>query len=154
MTCYEKYIDSQLVERLIDHQTDKMTPRMFQYNLVKSAKLQKRHIVLPEGHDIRILKATAKLINYDIVDITLLGKKNEILQTISKERIGIDPNKIQIINPPKSKNFKNYVDTFYELRKHKNANLDMAKDAMSDNSYYGTMMVYFLEMLMLWYQAL
>lgn len=139
---YEKYIDADLVERLIDHKTDKITPRMFQYNLVKKARSQKRHIVLPEGNDIRILKATAKLMSYDIVDITLLGNEEEILQIISKERISINPKKIQIINPPKSKLLKKYVETFYELRKHKNVNLDMARDAMVDCSYFGTMMVY------------
>ena len=58
---------------------------MFQYNLLKVQKA-KKHIVLPEGHDIRIL-LPAKLINYDIVDITLLGKKNEILQTISRNAL-------------------------------------------------------------------
>ncbi|MEO1099959.1 MAG: phosphate acetyltransferase, partial [Bacteroidota bacterium] len=32
--------------------------------------------------------------------------------------------------------------SFHELRKHKGVNMDMAKDVMSDVSYYGTMMVY------------
>ena len=35
-----------------------------------------------------------------------------------------------------------YVQTLYELRKHKNVTLEMARDLMLDVSYFGTMMVY------------
>lgn len=34
------------------------------------------------------------------------------------------------------------METFYELRKHKNVNLDIARDCMTDVSYFGTMMIY------------
>ena len=34
------------------------------------------------------------------------------------------------------------IKTFYELRKHKNVNMDMARDMIADVSYFGTMMVY------------
>jgi len=49
---------------------------------------------------------------------------------------------VHIIKPCKSKMFEDYVNTFYELRKHKNVNLDIARDTMADVSYFGTMMVY------------
>lgn len=41
-----------------------------------------------------------------------------------------------------SEYFEEYISTFYELRKHKNVNLDIARDLMSDVSYFGTMMIY------------
>jgi phosphate acetyltransferase len=50
--------------------------------------------------------------------------------------------KIQIIDPVRSKYYKEYVQTLYELRKNKNVTLDMAYDLMTDVSYFGTMMVY------------
>ena len=34
-----------------------------------------------------------------------------------------------------------YAETLFELRKHKNINITMAKDLMKDVSYFGTMMV-------------
>ncbi len=34
---------------------------MFQYNLLQKARVNKKHIVLPEGNDERILKAAARL---------------------------------------------------------------------------------------------
>jgi len=119
-----------------------MTPRMFQYNLVKRAQNVRKHIVLPEGNDDRILRAAARLINLDVVDITLLGDKQKIESLVNKCGIAFNFDKINIIDPIKSKYYNDYVDTFYELRKHKNVNLDMAKDFMADVSYFGTMMVY------------
>ena len=50
--------------------------------------------------------------------------------------------KITIIDPATSEKFDEYAETFYELRKHKNVNQDMARDIMNDVSYFGTMMIY------------
>src|SRR5690606_14696985 len=56
--------------------------------------------------------------------------------------LALDIDKFQIINPTESDNFEDYAVTLYELRKHKNVNLAMARDLMEDVSYFGTMMVY------------
>jgi len=140
---FEKYVDvDALANKLITFKSDGITPRMFQYNLVKRAQKVRKHIVLPESNDERILRAAARLINLDIVDITLLGKKSKIKNAIVKHDIPLNFSKVNIINPVKSKHYNDYAETFYELRKHKNINMDMAKDFMADVSYFGTMMVY------------
>lgn len=131
-----------LVERLITFKTKGVTPRMFQYNLFQKAKADKKHIVLPEGLDERILRATKRLVDLDVVDITLLGNKKEIDEKITALDIGLDLNKVQVINPRTSPEFESYAQTLFELRKHKNVNLPMARDLMEDVSYFGTMMVY------------
>ncbi len=131
-----------LVERLITFETKGITPRMFQYNLLKKAKSNKKHIVLPEGLDERILRATKQLVDLDVVTITLLGDKKQIEDKIASLDINLDLNKINIVNPIESIHFESFVKTLYELRKHKNVNLAMANDLMEDVSYYGTMMVY------------
>ena len=140
---FEKYVNVEALEqRLITFKTNRITPSMFQYNLLKTAKSNKKHIVLPEGLDERILKATKKLIDLDAVTITLLGDKAQIEGKIAKLDIGLDLSSINIINPVDSVHFDAYAKTLYELRKHKNVNLAMAKDLMEDVSYFGTMMVY------------
>jgi len=143
LNTFEKYIDVDvLADKLITYKTEGITPRMFQYNLVKRAQTIRKHIVLPESTDVRILRATARLIALDIVEITLLGKKLEIEDIVKKYDIPLDFNKVNIINPIESEHYGSYAQTFYELRKHKNINLDMAKDFLADVSYFGTMMVY------------
>ena len=115
---------------------------MFQYNLLRRAQKVKKHIVLPEGTDERILLAAARLIVLDVVDITLLGNENSINEKIKELGISLNLEKVKIIDPASSPQFDDYVNTFFELRKHKNINISMAKDLMQDVSFYGTMMVY------------
>lgn len=140
---FEKYVPTnELAERLITFKAEGITPRMFQYNLLKRAKSTKKHIVLPEGNDERILKATKKLLDTNAVTITLLGDTEQIMAKISELDISLDANSFNIIDPKSSPNFLDYATTLYELRKEKNVNLAMAKDLMEDVSYFGTMMVY------------
>ena len=140
---FEKYVHvDELLERLITFKIKGVTPRMFQYNLFQKAKTDKKHIVLPEGLDERILRATKRLVDLGVVTITLLGDRKQIEDKIVALDIGLDLNKVNIINPIESEYFESYSETFYELRKHKNINLAMAKDFMEDVSYFGTMMVY------------
>lgn len=143
ISIFERYVSiDPLVEKFINYKPQGITPRMFQYSLVKRARKVKKRIVLPEGNDQRILRAAARLVDMNLVDITLLGNREEISNIAAKQGIHLDLNKIEIIEPIKSPNFRDYAETFYELRKHKGVNMDMAKDRMSDVSYFGTMMIH------------
>ena len=140
---FEKFVPiNDLAERLITFQAEGITPRMFQYNLLKRAKSSQKHIVLPEGTDQRILMATKKLIDTKAVKITLLGEREQILAKINELDLNLDSDGIAIIDPKNSPFFLDYATTLFELRKGKNVNLAMAKDLMEDVSYFGTMMVY------------
>ncbi|MFD1316027.1 phosphate acetyltransferase [Namhaeicola litoreus] len=140
---FEKHVNvEEIAEKFSTFNTEGITPRMFQYNLVVRAKKNKKHIVLPEGSDERILRAAIRLVSMQIVEITLLGNQEEIVAQADNLGLLLDLEKIKIIDPVHSDKFDDYVDTLYELRKGKVANRDMAKDLMSDVSYFGTMMVY------------
>ncbi len=140
---FENYVDVEKLENsLITHIPEGITPRMFQYNLVKRAKKVKKHIVLPEGNDERILMAAERLLEQNIVDITLLGNRKDIEQKSAELGLSLVPKKANIIKPSESELYEKYVQTLYELRKHKNVNLEMARDLMTDVSYFGTMMVH------------
>lgn len=140
---FEKHVPvNELAERLITFQAEGITPRMFQYNLLKRAKSIKKHIVLPEGSDQRILMAAKKLLDLNAVRITLLGDPKLIEAKITELDLNWDMANLKIIDPKSSPNFLDYANTLYKLRKDKNVNLAMAKDLMEDVSYYGTMMVY------------
>lgn len=132
----------ELVNQLVTFTPHGITPRMFQYNLLKAAKSDKKHIVLPEGTDERILRAAKQLVDADAVRITLLGDKKQISEKITALDLDLDLSKITIVNPVESVDFESYVKTLFQLRKNKNVNLAMARDLMEDVSYFGTMMVY------------
>ena len=140
---FDKYVNLSILEHLIDEiEIDGITPKMFTYNLIQTAKANKRHIVLPEGKDNRILKAVATLTSQDIVDITLLGERNRIERTIQSYGIQLDIDKLNIIDPIKSPKLEQYTQTLYKARKNKGVTLENAKDMLMDVSYFGTMMVY------------
>jgi phosphate acetyltransferase len=140
---FEKYVDVKaLEEKMITSKPEGMTPHMFQYQLTKWAKSEIKHIVLPEGNEDRILKAATRLIDQKIVELTLLGNPAEIAASVKRLGLSLDLNSVRIIDPVKSAYYEDYVQTFYELRKHKNVELMMARDTMTDVSYFGTMMVY------------
>ena len=140
---FEKFVpEDELAEKLITFEAKGITPRMFQYNLLRRAKSDIKHIVLAEGLDERILKATKLLIDSNAVKITLLGDPKQIKAKVSQMDLDLDLKKISIKNPTESSHFEDYANTLFELRKHKNVNLTMAKDLMGDVSYFATMMVY------------
>ena len=143
LSTFDKFVNIEdFSSNLIAYQPEGMTPRMFQFNLVTKAKKDKKHIVLPEGTDERIIRAAARIIALNIAEITLLGDESEIKKVASKYGIPLDFEKVHVVKPCKSDLYKDYVKTFYELRKHKNVNMDIARDTMADVSYFGTMMVY------------
>lgn len=143
ISTFDKYIDIQAIgEKINTFQTRNITPRMFQYQIVKRAKSNKKHIVLPEGSDDRILMAADLLVKQDIVQITILGIKENIVASAKKLNLNMDFDKIQIIDPASSDKYDAYVDALVELRKSKNLQKEMARDLMLDVSYFGTMMVY------------
>ncbi|SFD82670.1 phosphate acetyltransferase [Flavobacterium phragmitis] len=143
ITTFEKYVDNDaLSERLITFQAEGMTPKMFQYNMVKRAKQHRKHIVLPEGNDDRIITAAARLLDMDVVDISIIGDKKQIENKVVELGITLDFSKVNIINPIESEFYEDYANTYYELRKAKNVSITMARDLMEDVSYFGTMMVY------------
>ncbi|UYZ62326.1 phosphate acetyltransferase [Hymenobacter weizhouensis] len=138
---FNRYVDvTALQERIVTLEPEGLTPHMFQYRLLQWAKSQRRHIVLPEGNDDRILRAAARLLTEDVVDLTILGDPAAI-QAAAK-RLGLDLGRARLLDPVRSEVYPDYVQTLFELRQHKGVNLDMARDLMTDVSYFGSMMVY------------
>jgi phosphate acetyltransferase len=129
-----------LLERIAVEGAGRVTPLMFQYELIKRAKARRRHIVLPEGTEERILRAAEIVLLRDICDITLLGNPDEVRQKASA--LGLSLDRAKIIDPHTSELLASFADTYYELRRHKGISPAMAHDTMMDVSYFGTMMVH------------
>lgn len=139
---FETYVDNERLLKMAKLTTtpDTVTPVMFEYGLFERARSEQKHIVLPESSDERILRATEILLRRNVVQITLLGNPQEIKSHAAS--LGLDIKKATIIDPTDSMHTEDFIKTFYELRKHKNMTPDGARDAMSNPSYFGTMMVY------------
>jgi len=137
---FESNVDVSLLEGRIEvMRSSRVTPLMFQHDLLSGARAKRRHIVLPEGTEKRILRAAELLRLRDVVDITLLGSPKEVGEKITS--LGLSLPGVKIIDPMTSELREDFGRTYFEFRKHKGISLQMAMDAMSDVSYFGTMMV-------------
>lgn len=138
---FEQCVDTEeLRGQLVAACPTKITPKMFEYSLIQMAKSSRQHIVLPEGTSDRILQAADILLRRGVADLTLLGDETKVRTKISQLDLSLrDAN---IIDPTKSPRFDEYVETYHGLRKHKGVSPELARDLMSDPTYFGTMMVY------------
>jgi len=141
MGLFSSYVDAkEIVETFNIEASTVTTPMMFEFGLFERARANRKKIVLPESNDERVLRATEILLRRDVVDVILLGDRDEIEHKSSL--LGLDLSKAKLIDPAKSPLMKKYSIMFYELRKEKGLLLEAAQDAMSHWTYFATMMVY------------
>ncbi len=137
---FDRHVNApRLGDIVVKTKTTIVTPKMFEFRILQQARRNRKHIVLPEGEEERILKATEILLRRNVVDITLLGEEKRILERISI--LGLKMDSINIIEPAKSGYLDDFVKTYFEMRKHKGITMEHAYDTMCDVSYFGTMMV-------------
>ncbi len=137
---FERHVDgAELAGRLINRKSSKVTPMMFEFMLIEQAKRDKMRIVLPEGEEERILLATDILLRREVADIILLGDPKRISEKVSK--LGVDIGGATVVQPNLYPKYEQYANAYYEFRKAKGVSLEQARDTLTDNTYFGTMMV-------------
>lgn len=130
----------ELAERIALPRPAARTPMMFQYDLLERAKSSRRHVVLPEGEDERVLRAADILLRRGVVRLTILGSPEEVGPRASA--LGLALEGAEIVDPLRSPLRDEFAELYHALRKHKGMTPELALDAVSDASYFGTMMVH------------
>ncbi|MFJ6002040.1 phosphate acetyltransferase [Arthrobacter sp. NPDC092385] len=131
--------EHELLERLELPRPVSMTPLRFLHELIQRARSERRHIVLPEGEDIRVLKAAEILHRRDVCDLTILGPEARVRELATGQ--GIDLTGITLIDPATSALREEFAAEYARVRAHKNVSLDQARERMLEGAYFGTMMV-------------
>jgi len=116
------------------------TPLMFEFQLMERARSDRRHIVLPESQDDRILEATDVLLRRGVADLTLLGDENTVRARASA--LGLDLDEARVVSPHDPELVERFAQEYTELRAHKGMVVDRARTIVTDISYFGTMMVH------------
>jgi phosphate acetyltransferase len=137
---FEAGVDThELEERMALERPARMTPTMFEYDLVERAKADRRHIVLPEGNDERVLMAADILLRRGVVDLTILGNPHEIAARTAA--LGLDLEGTNVVDPETSPLRAVYAEAYHELRKKRGTTEEQALETVADVSYFGTLMV-------------
>jgi phosphate acetyltransferase len=138
---FEEHVDTAVLEERIEvARTERVTPLMFEYELLQRARADRKRIVLPEGEDERILRATEVLLRRNVVDLTILGDL-EVVRA-KADGLGVDLSEVQLLDPAESELAEDFAQEYLQLRAHKGITLEFARESMLDVSYFGTMLVH------------
>ncbi|GAA4592694.1 phosphate acetyltransferase [Actinoplanes octamycinicus] len=137
---FEAHVDTAALSKVLDvARSARVTPLMFENDLIDRARADRRHLVLPEGTEERILRATETLLRRGVADLTLLGDPAEI--TRRARELGVEIGDARLVDPATSEWRDDFAARYAELRKGKAVTLDLAYDVVRDVNYFGTMMV-------------
>jgi phosphate acetyltransferase len=140
LTLFEKHVDGgELLSRLDVTRSDVVTPLMFEHELLDRARTNRRHIVLPEGDEERIIRAADTLLRREVADLTMLGDPD--LVKAKADQLGLDIGPARVLDPHDPELLERFATEYSALRAHKGVTVDMARDVVVDVSYFGTMMV-------------
>jgi phosphate acetyltransferase len=117
-----------------------VTPQMFTYQLQEWARADRKHVVLPEGDDDRILTAAGRLLQRGVAELTILGDEAQIRARAAE--LGVDLAAATVLDPRTSELCDKFAEQYAEMRKHKGVTVDQARETIHDVSYFGTMLVH------------
>ncbi|MEV0618916.1 phosphate acetyltransferase [Nonomuraea sp. NPDC050404] len=138
---FAEHVDGRtLLERLDIAKTDVVTPLMFEYELLDRARARRRHIVLPEGEEPRILRAADILLRRGVAELTLLGDEERI--RVQAAQLGLDLAEARVLSPFDPELRERFAREYASVRAHRGMTVELARDTVTDVSYFGTLMVH------------
>lgn len=112
----------------------------FQSKILGRVRNKNKRLVLPEGQDVRVLKAAELIVKEKLTsELIVLGDTDAMMTSAKKE--GIDLKGVTLFNHKKSSRMGEYTAALYESRKHKGMTEKEAAEILQDEVYYGAMML-------------
>ncbi len=101
------------------------------------AKADLKKIILVENEDERVLQAAVEASQDALAEIILLGTEEESKAVCPD----LDYSRIEFIDLENFPQFEDYVDQFFELRKHKGIDREQARESVRDKTTFGMMLL-------------
>ncbi|MFI1963764.1 phosphate acetyltransferase [Streptomyces pathocidini] len=137
---FERHVDTAALTRSISlARSSRVTPMMFEHDLIERSRAQRRRVVLPEGTEERVLRAADVLLRRDVCDLTLLGEEDVIRKRAAE--LGVQLGDAHLIDPQTSPLRERFAEIYAQARAHKGVGYELAYDVVADVSYFGTLMV-------------
>ncbi len=135
-----KQFNSDYINNMVNFAPDKtLSAALFRHQLIKKARSLYKKILLPEGNEIRIIRAAEICAQKGIAECVLMGNAQEI-QKISEQNGVTLSDKVKIFEPNKE-----YINKFAEpmamLRKSKGLTIEQAQQQLKDYIVLATMML-------------
>ena len=108
--------------------------------IFERAKNNLQRIVLPEGTEIRTLKAADIILKEKTAKLILIGNETEI-EKLAAENNLTHLHEATIVNPEKDANMETYANLLFEIRKNKGMTIEEARKLAKDPLYLGCLMI-------------
>lgn len=137
---FERHVDTAELRGLLSvARSERVTPMMFEHELLERARSERRRVVLPEGTEERVLRAADVVLRRGVCDLTLLGDEQAVLKKAGD--LGVDISAAQLIDPATSPLRERFAEYYAKARAHKGMTVELAHDVVTDVNYFGTLMV-------------
>lgn len=112
----------------------------FSKDMRAKAKSLGNILVLPEGYEVRTVKAARQILDEKIASkVYLLGESAKVETTAREANVSLDG--LQILNPETSEHLQDFANAYYEKRKAKGMTPEQAKIDMAGPLNFAAMML-------------
>ena len=108
---------------------------------VYNSRSKKPLIFLPEGENKKVLSALNTVIQEQILEPILIGRKDKIQKMILDGNFTHLKN-VRIVLPQEDSSFPEFVKEFYNMKKKKGVDLKQSEELLSRGNYFASMAVY------------
>jgi phosphate acetyltransferase len=108
-------------------------------HLLDHLRRHPKRVVFTEGEDIRVIRASARLVREQVVAPILLGNREQI-RALAAEN-GVSMEFIHIIDPAKATDYPLFCQRMKNMDRYRTRQLGQAEDLVSRPHYFGALMV-------------
>ncbi|HOD26612.1 MAG TPA: phosphate acetyltransferase [Bacteroidales bacterium] len=105
------------------------------------AKANPQRIILPEGSEIRTLKAADRILTDGLAKLYLIGNPREILDLAKQNKLGKIATDAVLVDPVNQPKKEVYANLLYELRKSKGMTPEQAAQLVENPLYLACLMI-------------
>ncbi len=108
--------------------------------IIAKAQAANKKLVLPEGHDPRVITAANRIVSEKIAEVVVLGTEAEI--SASMKEVGESEQLFSVIDPATSDLLPEFAKVFAESRRAKGKEIsdEKALESMKDRLFFGNML--------------
>ena len=108
-------------------------------HIFQQARTARARIVLPEGHDVRVIKAAAEATEHNLAQITVLGNPDQVQETATLHGLTLD--RVTIIDPTTSQSCNQYAELLVMTRTKARLSPDKALEQVHQPIVHANCMV-------------
>lgn len=122
-----------------DFSTEARTGSNVIRHLLDQLRRHPKRVVFPEGEDVRVIEAAARLVKEEVVAPILLGNKDRIRAIAAEHSISLKF--VHLIDPPLATDFKLFCQRVENMARYRTMRIGNPEEIVARPHYFGALMV-------------